>query len=421
MTRLCRPNTIRTMNDAASPPDVGPSQGPGRIFYGWWILAVCSLLAVCGGAVGPNLSFFTIPLRDELNFSLLSTGLTFTIAAAAGRVAGLLVGWLTDRFGSRPLVLFGGLAAGVGLTLSSLADSYWHFLLTFAVAFAGTTFGFSMITLLATVNRWFIRQRPVAMATLMTMFSVGSASLPLLVALGMSSLSWRETLLFFGVFLCGLTALGCLVLRSRPEDMGLRPDGEAVPANIPDFTVRQSMRTGAFWVLVLGGMLLNDAADSTIEEIPLSLKAVTSLLAILLTFGMGVAAGRIPPRKILAGGLITGALGHLALLLLDNDVGTVAFLSASAVVQGGGAVYWIMAGDYFGRSRFASLMGVLLLLRAVAVLVPGVVAALLEEMGYYGLSLVFYVLVYAAASVALWFAQRPSRLLSAASLGREDG
>ena len=311
------------MNDNTSTPDVTESGPSRRIFYGWWILAVCSLLAIFGGAVTYRDTFFVVPMRDDLNLSSLSTGLVF--ASAAGTVAGLLVGWLADRFGSRPLVLFGGLAAGVGLVLSSPASSSWHFLLTFAVAFAGTTVGFSMITLLSMVNRWFSRRKPVAMATLMTMFSLGSAFVPLLVASAELGVGWRITSLFVGVFLCVLAALAWLVLRSRPEDVGLWPDGEAEPPSAPDFTVREALRTGAFWVLVLGGMVLNDATDSTVEDISPLLTAVMAVLAILLTFAMGVAAGKIPPRKILSVGLVVGALGHVALLLLDINVGTVAF------------------------------------------------------------------------------------------------
>ena len=419
MTYLYRPDTITAMKDEMQTSNAASSGRPGRLFYGWWILVVCSLLAIFGGAVNQSQTFFVVPMRDDLNFNPALTALIFTLAVATGTVAGLLVGWLADQYGSRPLVLFGGLAAGAGLILSSLADSYWHFLLTFALAFAGTTVGFSVITLLAAVNRWFIRRKPVAMATLMAMFSVGPAFVPLLVALGMSSVGWRSTLLFLGVFLCVLTALVCLVLRSRPEDMGLWPDGEAEPPNIPDFTVREAMRTGAFWALVLGGMVLYDAADATVEDISPSLTIGMSLLAILLTFGMGVAAGKVPPRMVLSGGLIIGALGHLALLLLDNDVGTVAFLSAVAVVQGGSAVYWIMVGDYFGRSKFASLVGLLLLLRAVVVFVPSVIAELLERMGHYEISLVFYLLVYAAVAVALWFARRPSPPLPATTPARD--
>ena len=285
------------MNDNTSTPDVTESGPSRRIFYGWWILAVCSLLAIFGGALNYSQSFFVIPMSDDLGLSIHSTALIFILVAPAGAVAGLLVGWMADRFGSRPLVLFGGLAAGTGLVLSSPADSYWHFLLTFAVAYAGTTVGFSMITLLSTVNRWFSRRRPVAIATLMTMFALGPAFVPLLLALGMASVGWRSVLLFLGVFLCVLTALACLVLRSRPEDVGLWPDGEAAPPSAPDFTVREARRTGAFWAMVLGGMVLNDASDTTVNGITPVMTVAMSLLAILLTFGMGVAAGKIPPRK----------------------------------------------------------------------------------------------------------------------------
>ena len=396
------------MNDGASHSDGVPAGPSRRVFYGWWILLVCSLLAIFGGAVTQSQSLLVIPMRDEMGLTTQSSVLVFALAAASGAVAGLLVGWLADRFGSRPLVLFGGLAAGVGLVLSSPADSFWHFILTFALAFAGATFGFSMITLLSLVNRWFSRRRPVAMATLMTMFALGSAFVPLLVALGLATIAWRGGLLFSGIFLCALTALAFLALRSRPEDMGLFPDGAAEPPRAPDFTVREAMRTAAFWTLVLGGMVLNDAADSTVEEISPLLTSVMAMLAILLTFAMGVTAGKFAPRKILSFGLVIGALGHAALLLLDSEVGTVAFLAALSVAQGGSAVYWIMVGDYFGRSRFASLMGLLIFLRAAAVFVPSVIAELLERTGYYDLSLVFYVLVYAAAGVALWFAGRPS-------------
>ena len=300
------------------------------------------------------------------------------------------------------------MAAGLGLVLFSLANSYWHFLLIVTVVFAGTTVGFSRITLLSTVNQWFVRRKPVAMATLMTMFAVGAGFAPLLVAVGMDRIGWRSTMLFSGIFFCALTALAGLALRSRPEDMGLRPDGEEKAPSSPDFTVWEAMRTGAFWALVLGGMVLNAAEDTTIEDISPVLAAVMAVLPILLTFGLRVAAGKISPRKILSCALAIGGLGHVALLLQDGDAGAVVFLSALAVVQGCSAVYWIMVGDFFGRSKFASLMGLLLLLRAVAVFVPLVIAGVLERTSYYDISMILYILVYGTVAVAVWSARRPS-------------
>ena len=409
------------MNGNVSNPDVAVARPPSRLFYGWWILVVCSLLAIFGGGLDQALTILVVPMRDDLSMSILSIGFIFTLAAGAGTVAGLLVGWLADRYGSRPLVLFGGLAAGAGLVLFSLADSYGHFLVTFAVAIAGMTLGFSTITLLSTVNRWFDRGRPMAMAVLMTGFAAAPVFVAPLAGVGLAVTDWRSVLVYTGVFLCALTAVGWLALRSRPEDKGLWPDGAPTPPTTPDFRVREAIRTGAFWALVLGGMVLNDSADTTVEDISPVLTAAMAVLAILLTFGLGVASGRIPPRKILSGALVIGALGHVALLVLDGDPGTVAFLSAMAVVQGGNAAYWIMVGDYFGRRRFASIMGVVILLRGAGAYVPGIIGSLLDTMGYYDFSLPFYFLLYAAIAVPLWFARRPSPPLPTTTPASDQG
>ena len=201
------PLTITAMNGNVSNPDVAVARTPSRLFYGWWILVVCSLLAIFGGGLDQALTILVVPMRDDLSMSILSIGFIFTLAAGAGTVAGLLVGWLADRYGSRPLVLFGGLAAGAGLVLFSLADSYGHFLAIFSIAFAGMTVGFSMITLLATVNQWFTRRRPVAMAVLMTVFAVSPVIITVPLAWGITGLGWREASLSRGIFLIALTVL----------------------------------------------------------------------------------------------------------------------------------------------------------------------------------------------------------------------
>ena len=409
------------MNGNVSNPDVAVARPPSRLFYGWWILVVCSLLAIFGGGLDQALTILVVPMRDDLNISTFSIGSIFISASVASMVTGLLVGWLVDRFGSRPLVLFGGVTAGLGLILFPLAASLWHFLAIFSIAFAGMTVGFSMITLLATVNQWFTRRRPVAMVVLMTVFAVSPVIITVPLAWGITGLGWREASLSWGIFLIALTVLSWLALRSRPEDKGLWPDGAPTPPTTPDFRVREAIRTGTFWALVLGGMVLNDSADTTVEDISPVLTAAMAVLAILLTFGLGVASGRIPPRKILSGALVIGALGHVALLVLDSDPGTVAFLSAMAVVQGGNAAYWIMVGDYFGRRRFASIMGVVILLRGAGAYVPGIIGSLLDTMGYYDFSLPFYFLLYAAIAVPLWFARRPSPPLPTTTPASDQG
>jgi MFS transporter, OFA family, oxalate/formate antiporter len=99
------------------------------------------------------------------------------MARAEGGMGGPLVGWVVDKFGSRPVILFGGLTAGIGLMLLSRADSYWELVLLFAgVVSIGKTAGLGQ-TLMAAVNQWFIRRKALAMAILGTSFTAGGAVL----------------------------------------------------------------------------------------------------------------------------------------------------------------------------------------------------------------------------------------------------
>jgi MFS family permease len=141
-------------------------------------------------------------------------------------MGGPVVGWLVDKFGSRPVILFGGVTAGIGLMLLSQADSYWELVLLFAgVVSIGKTAGLGQ-TLMAAVNQWFIRCKALPLSTLMTAFAGGGAFIVLLLDLGISQIGWRSTVLFTGLFIALMTIPVALIVRSRPEDMGLRPDGD---------------------------------------------------------------------------------------------------------------------------------------------------------------------------------------------------
>ena len=74
-----RPDTITTMNGNPSTPDAESAGRPGRLFYGWWILIACSLLAIFGGAITQSQSLLVIPMRDEMDLTVRSTALIFAL------------------------------------------------------------------------------------------------------------------------------------------------------------------------------------------------------------------------------------------------------------------------------------------------------------------------------------------------------
>ncbi len=371
---------------------------PGRFFYGWRVVAAACLQGMFGnGAISTGFPRFFEPIRGDLGLSYASMSLVFSLARAEGGIGAPLVGWLVDKFGSRPMILFGGLTAGIGLMLLSFAQEYWQLVLLFVgVVSVGKTAGLGQ-TLMATVNQWFVRRKALALSTLMTAFAGGGAIVVPLLHLGIIFLDWRPTVFLIGLFIAILTLPVAYVIRSKPEDLGLLPDGDpprghAAPTvrstdratgeshsspaqesgepSPPDFTVRQALRTQAFWFLLAGVITRVSATNSIIihlfplmawkgidEHTSAIAASVMFFMAIPLRFLLGTAGGRFSPRKLLFYGMNLGAVGLVGLWALPEWPALVVFILGLAVVEGITSVNWIMVADYFGRSRFASLMG----------------------------------------------------------------
>jgi len=405
----------------------------GRFFYGWRIVAVASLFGMFGnGAISSGFPRFFEPIRLDLGISSARMGLVFGLARAEGGMGGPLVGWLVDKFGARPLIFIGGLTAGIGLMMLSRADTYWELVFLFAgVVSVGKTAALGQ-TLMAVVNQWFIRRKALALSTLMTAFAAGGAFVVLLLDLGISHLGWRDTVFFTGMFIFFLTLPVSLVVRSRPEDIGLRPDGDAplvpivtgteqpVPTET-DFMVRQAMGTATFW-LMLGGVITRVTATNAIivHIFPiLALKGLDTstatvfvsamfFLAIPLRFLLGVAGGRFSPRKMLFWGMNLGAVGLFALWGIPGIAGVIVFVVGLAVVEGITSVNWLMVGDYFGRSRFASLMGAMSVFHNIGLFIAPIFAGwVVDRTGSYELVLLTFAPMFVLSAVFFALARRP--------------
>ena len=420
----------------------------GRFFYGWYVVAASSIMGMFGnGAISSGFPRFFEPIRHDLGISYSSMALVFSLARAEGGMGGPLVGWLVDKFGARPMVLWGGLTAGIGLMLLSRADSYWELVLLFAgVVSVGKTAGLGQ-TLMAGVNQWFIRRKALALSTLMTAFAGGGAFVVLLLDLGVSQLGWRGTVFWIGVFIVGLTLPVAYVIRSKPEDIGLLPDGDTVasraaaaaergrrPSDQPEqnFTVRESLKTSSFWFILGGVMTRVSATNAVIVHIFPILElhgldartatvyvSVMFFMAIPLRFVLGVAGGRIAPRKMLFWGMNLGAVALFALWGLPGTLGVVVFVLALAVVEGVTSVNWLMVGDYFGRERFGSLMGAMSVFHNVGLFAAPIFAGWVRDRtGEYDIALVTFGVMFVASAVFFALARRPrlpSRMIVAAA------
>ena len=409
-----------------------------RIFYGWWVVVVSSLLGMFGnGSISQGFPRFFVPIRTDLGLTSAQMSLVFSLARAEGSAGGPLVGWVVDRYGARPMVLAGGLMAGIGTILLSRADSYWELLVLFSgIISLGKSAGFGQ-TLMAAVNQWFIRRRSVAMSTLMTAFAGGGAFVVLLLNFGIQQIGWRDTLLWTGVFIVAMTLPAAFFIRSRPEDMGLLPDGD-LPADAGagpgsggrghrsssdvSFSFRQAIQTRTYWFIMVGAILRVSVTNGMLvhvfpimavrgisENEAAAWVAAMFFLGIPLRFIMGVTSDKFRGNVLLAVGMVIGAIGMGGLWIGPGVVGLLLFVVGIAIVEGITSVNWLMLSDYYGRARFATLMGFMSLFMNVGMFISPYASGLVfDRTGSYYWVLAVFTPLYLVSAVAFLFATRPN-------------
>ncbi|MFN3974422.1 MAG: MFS transporter, partial [Dehalococcoidia bacterium] len=232
-----------------------------RVFYGWWIVAVAGgFQALFGALFFHGFGTFFVALQREFGWSRTLLSGAYSLARVEGGLLGPLEGLLIDRLGPRRVVLIGlGISATGFLLLSRTHNPAW-----FYASYLVMSLGFSLagwLTLSTAVNNWFILRRATAMSFLSVGLSVGGLSVPLL-ALAMEGWGWRNTSVGIAMLILAVGIPMALVLRRKPEDFGLVPDGglqyssspsrEALRPFSADFTVWQAVRTRAFWAISLG-------------------------------------------------------------------------------------------------------------------------------------------------------------------------
>ena len=132
-------------------------------------------------------------------------------------------------------------------------------------------------------------------------------------------------------------------------------------------------------------------------------------MAIPLRFGMGVAGDYISPRKILFYGMNAAALGLLGLYLVGGMAGVIIFIIGFAVVEGITSANWIMVSQYFGRNRFASIMGFMSIFHNTAMVISPIFSGWVRDRtGSYDIVMLTFIPLFAIGAIVFAIARRPA-------------
>jgi MFS family permease len=151
----------------------------------------------------------------------------FSITTFIFFTGGIFSGMAADRFGPKPVLIFGGLALGSGLYLTSLAGSLWVGYITYGVG-VGVGVACGYVPMLAVVGAWFERRRTVALGVAVTGVGLGTLVAAPLAAALITRYGWRPTYAIFGIgsaaglILCGYLTPRPPVAAGRQSKMKLR-------------------------------------------------------------------------------------------------------------------------------------------------------------------------------------------------------
>lgn len=404
---------------------------PGRIFYGWRIVAGgFAAQMVASGVAFHSSGALMVVLQDEFGWSKALISGAFALSTAQGAVLAPFQGRLVDRFGPRAVVRAGAVLMALGLVAARWVSLPVHFYLVVLLVGLGYTLLFD-IAFQTAVTHWFRRRRAAAMGLMMAGFGAGGALVPA-VAWAMNDWGWRTALPAGGALVAAVALAAAQPLRRSPEEMGLSPDGgdgasaTARASAAAGYTVRQALATRAFWALALGQACLTFVASAisvhliphTVAKLRLPLEGSSALVTALLAGAVAgqLIGGHIGDRVDKRRAIVLLALAQVGTLALLAFGGSLAMVLLFAVLQGllfgvRSPLLVAIRADYFGRRSYGAIWGLSLLVMNVGGMAGMVVTGVLADR-FGGYQVAFFVMMglTAAATVLLAASRAPQRV-----------
>jgi len=403
-----------------------------KIFYGWVIVGVGIVVTCVGFGAMASLSVFLQPMAQAMGWSrtgIATAALLNFLCMGAGAFAW---GALSDRFGTRAVVLTGGLLLGLGLVTASRATTLGEFQLLFGVI-VGVASGSFYAPMTATTARWFTRHRSLAVALVSAGLSVGSTVMAPLAGWLISSYGWRTAMLVIGDVVWLVIVPTALLVRNAPVAPPVAGAAAAAAAG-PELTVAQALRTPQFTAIALTYFaccathagpifhMVTHVIDQGISAMTAAtVLSVAGLASLSGKIVCGLVADRVGAKRVLVAGLALQAVAVSLYLVTRELAGFYGVALVFGFAYGGVMpLYAILVREYFGERTMGATFGAVALTSTLAMALGPVAGGwLYDAFGSYfwmfvgsvgiGLGAVAIALTFRPPRAPARFAMVPSR------------
>jgi sugar phosphate permease len=196
-----------------------------KLHYAWVVAGVTFLTLLVAAGLRATPGVLIVPLETEFGWSRATISFAIGLNIFLYGLIGPFAAAVMDRYGLRRTMVAALACIAAGVALTPLMTRPWQLVLLWGVA-VGTGSGATALVLGATVvARWFAAQRGLVMGVLTASTATGQlVFLPVLASLA-ENYGWRSVSLAVAAVALALIPVVALLMRNRPQDMGLAPFG----------------------------------------------------------------------------------------------------------------------------------------------------------------------------------------------------
>jgi len=407
-------------------------------YYGWLVIGVAFVTMAVAVNARTAFSLLLPPLIAEFGWDRGLASGAFSFGFLLSAATSPFVGRIMDRHGPRVVIETGVAMLAAGMLIAPAIGAAWHLYLTLGVLVGcgANLMSFSAQSLF--LPNWFVRRRAFAISVAFSGVGVGALLLlPWLQAI-IGREGWRTACWIMGLIVLLILGPLNLLVRLRPQDLGLQPDGETGPAGTVaaqrkaavvdpawvavDWTLARALRTARFWWIMIGYFCALVAwyavqvhQTKYLTEVgfsPLTAAwalGLVSAVAIPGQIGLGALSDRIGREWVWTTGCLGFAVCYAALIALEQGPSLVllyvmvfaqGFLGYAITSVMGAIVFEIFEGPHVG-AIFGTVTVALLGGGAAG---PWLAGTIHDATGSYRLAFLLVIACCLVSAAAIWLA-----------------
>jgi MFS family permease len=204
-----------------------------------WVIvfAAALILAISMGAIVNGLSAFIVPMQERFGWTRGDAALINFAGIMGLAFGGVVAGRMADRFGARPVLLFGVVVLGLCYLAASFLTSLWQYYALFVVAgFFGA--GAIFAPVVALVGNWFTAGAGLAIGIVSAGQALGQGGVPFGSSFLIESYGVQGALGITGAIMLAVMIPLVLLMRPAPTRNSMRGAAEsdagapAIPYNV---------------------------------------------------------------------------------------------------------------------------------------------------------------------------------------------